>query len=233
MSPAVRSVLLAVFLPLTLPAALPDYLLKALRDFPRTTLPPDLGYAVEIIRNERRSRERYDPSLRPEERWILLELAGREPTGEEIARHRRSRSAGDSAAFQADFSAAQIDRDSLKLEAEDAGQAVFVGGFTEAAADDDTLLGRLVLRLTVDKRLGVLLAYELRLPRPFSPVLGVKIHELVAGAEFHRPPGLSYYLPRRTYSRFRGRVFLSSTSEDLEVRYGDYTVRPPPPDAGT
>lgn len=233
MNSAVHSVLLAVFLPLTLPAALPDYLLKALRDFPRTTLPSDLGYAVEITRNERQSRERYDPSHPAAERWILLEIDGRKPTPDEVARHRRTRSTGGNAAFQADFSAAQIDRDSLKLETEDNERAVFLGGFTEAAADDDTLLGRLALRLTVDKRLGVLLAYELRLLRPFSPVLGVKIHELIAGAEYHRPPGLALNLPKRTYSKFRGRIFLSSTKEDLEVKYEEYATSIPTPASGT
>ncbi len=231
MNLAVRSSLLAVILPLGLPAALPDYLLKALHDFPRNTLPSDLGYMVDITRNERQSRERYDPSRRADARWILLEIAGREPTTEEIARHRHTRSTGDRAAFQMDFSVAQIERDSLKLETEDAERAVFLGGFTEAAADDDTLLGRLTLRLTVDKRLGVLLAYELRLPRPFSPVLGVRIHELVAGAEFHRPPGMVLDLPKRTYSKFRGRIFLSSTEEDLEVRYGEFIRVTPVPDS--
>lgn len=226
MKSAVRSVLLAVFLPLALPAALPDYLLQALRDFPRTRLPSNLGYVMEITRNERQSRERYDPSQPEEERWILLEIAGRKPTPEDLARHRRTRSTGGNPAFQADFSAEQIDRNSLKLETEDDERAVFLGGFTEAAADDDTLLGRLALRLTVDKRLGVLLAYELRLPRPFSPVLGVKIHELIAGVEYHRLPGLALSLPKRTYSKFRGRIFLTPTSEDLEVHYGEFTLVP-------
>jgi hypothetical protein len=208
-------------------AATPDYLAKALRDFPSRNLPAGLGYETVVVRNGHRTRERYEPARPAGEQWVLLEFAGRAPTAEEISRHRITRAkGGSSATFQTDFSAAQIDRGSLRLEQEDDDTAVFAGGFTEEAASADALLGRMSLRLTVDKRRGEITAYELRLPRPYSPVLGVKISELVAGAEFHRPAGLDLVLPRRTWSHFKGRIFLSSTLEDLEVRYGAYRRGP-------
>jgi hypothetical protein len=216
--------------------ATPDYLAKALRDFPRRNLPADLGYETEVVRNGHRTRERHDPTRPAGEQWVLLEFAGRVPTAAEINRHRVVRArGGNSAAFQTDFGPPQIDRGSLRLEHESVDTAVFTGGFTEEAASADALLGRMSLRLTVDKRRGEITAYELRLPRPYSPVLGVKISELAAGAEFHRPAGLDLALPRRTWSHFKGRIFLSSTLEDLEVRYSAYRRMPaetPPRTAG-
>lgn len=203
--------------------ATPDYLAKALRDFPRQTIPSDLGYETVVARNGHRTRERHDPSRPAGEQWTLLEFAGRAPTADEITRHHVIRAKGGSGAtYQADFTPAQIDRGSLHLEREDEGSAVFTGGFSEDAAQGDALLGRLSLRLTVDKRRGEIAAYELRLQRPYSPVLGVKISELVAGAEFHRPAGLDLALPRRTWSHFKGRIFLFPTREDLEVGFDGY-----------
>jgi hypothetical protein len=222
---------LAVF-PVAVLAAQPDYLAKALRGFSSGKIPPDVGYVMEVTRNSHRIRERFDPARPAAEQWTLLEFAGRAPTPEEIAAHRISRAkGGESASFRADFTAADIDRSSLKLESENADTAVYSGAFTEDAAERDGFLGRLALRLTVDKRRAEVTAYEIRLLRPFSPVLGVKIHELVAGAEFHRPPGIDTQLPRRTWSRFKGRIFFSTTQEELDARYSDYARAPTAPAA--
>jgi hypothetical protein len=206
-----------------LPAATPAYLATALRGFPSGSLPSDTAYEMEITRNGHRVRERFDPARPVAERWTLLEFAGRSPTPGEIVQHRATRAKGGAtASFQADFAAADIDRASLRLESEDASTAVYTGAFTVDAAERDGFLARSVLRLTVDKRRAEVAAYELRLQRAFSPVLGVKIYELVAGAEFHRPPGLGALLPSRTWSRLNGRIFFSSTREDLEARYSGF-----------
>lgn len=221
------TVLLVLACAVGLTGATPDYLAKALRDFPRRNLPDDLSYETEVVRNGHRTRERHDPTRPAGEQWVLLEFAGRAPTEDEIARHRVTRAKGGrSATFQTDFNPTQIDRGSLRLEQESEDTVVFAGGFTEDAASSDALLGRMSLRLTVDKRRGEITAYELRLPRPYSPVLGVKITELVAGVEFHRPAGFGLWLPRRTWSHFKGRIFFSSTLEDLEVRYAAYHRMP-------
>jgi len=205
------------------PAAQPEYLARALRGFPSGKIPADFGFVIDITRNGHRILERFDPRQPVNEHWTLLEFAGRAPTPEEIARHRAARAkGGSSASFRADFTASDIDHASLKLDSEDVDTAIYVGAFTEDAGEKDGLLARLALWLTVSKQRAEVTAYELRLQRPFSPVLGVKIHGLVAGTEFHRPPGLDVLLPRRTWSRFKGRIFFSSTHEDLEARYSNF-----------
>jgi hypothetical protein len=204
-------------------AAAPAYLATALRSFPSGNIPADTIYQVEITRNGHRVRERFDPARPVAERWTLLEFAGRSPTPGEIAQHRATRAKGGAtASFRADFTAADIDRASLKVESEDAATAVYTGAFTAEAAERDAFLAHSALRLTIDKRRAEVASYELRLQRAFSPVLGVKIYELVAGAEFHRPPDLDALLPSRTWSRLNGRIFFSSTREDLEARYSGF-----------
>lgn len=196
-----------------LPAAEPDWLELALARLP----PPDegrLACTLAIERNGQRSVERFDPRAAPAEQWTLVERHGSPPTPAEQAAYRRQRADPATGPAPAGLKSAQIDRASLQLVRESATHATLTGGFTEEAAATDKLLARLTLTLLVRKEPAAVVSYRLDLRQPFSPVLGVRMHELEAGAEYGPDGNI-----RRSWSRFQGRIFLRRVEERVSATF--------------
>ncbi|HYC72209.1 MAG TPA: hypothetical protein VEB66_13430 [Opitutaceae bacterium] len=180
-------------------------------------LPAELAYTMDIDRNGRRSTERYDPSRPAGARWTLMALQGREPSAAELAEYQRHSAGRSDPGYRASFRPAQVDRTHAEIVMESPTHVTVRAHFTEAAAESDGTLGRLDLTLLVRKDRPSIVSYRLELRASYAPVLGVKMHALDAGAELDEAGR-----PRRTWSRFHGRIFLRSTDEIIEVRYRDY-----------
>jgi len=204
------------------PAAVPDYVRAALGKF-NPEVPAGWAYTLTTVRNDdARTTVRFDPAKPPADRWTLLELNGRAPTARESAQYARSRTGGgNSSAPQGTFQRGDIDPASITLIREDSDRGEFRCGFRAEATGADKMLGHLLLRLTVNKRQPHVEKFALELKEPYSPVLGVKMRELLVQMSFTPPAADRPSLPAVNSSRFRGRIFFIGMEEDLTLTYTD------------
>ncbi len=203
-------------------AAMPDYLRAALGKF-STGVPAGWAYTLTTVRNEdARITARFNPAKPPAEQWTLLQLNDRLPTAKEIAQYGRARASGNSPAPQGTFQKADIDPASVALLSEDAERAEFRCTFRAEAAGADKMLGHLTLRLTVSKQQPHVEKFVLELKEPYSPVLGVKMRELLVQMNFTAPGPDHPSLPVGNTSHFLGRIFFISMEENLLLAYSDF-----------
>lgn len=221
---------LAAALTLALPLAavadpLPDYVRTALAHFSPNP-PAGWGYTLTTTRDDHRMVERYDPSRPPGGQWTLLQWLGRPPTVNETEKYARSRPQGGSGGTQASFTREDIEPGSLQLVREDAEWADFAGEFRTAATSSDKMLGHLRIRLTVHKSPAYVGKYRLELKEPYSPVLTLRMEELMVEATFAAPTATTPSLPAAQTSRFRGRFLVFPKTESLVLIYSDFTTPP-------
>lgn len=206
-------------------AAMPGYVHEALANF-NTEVPAGWAYTLTTVRNDQdRSTARFDPAKPPAERWTLRQLNGRIPTTKEATQYARARAGGNSAAPQGTFQKADIEPASLELVREDADRGEFRFSFRTEATGSDKMLGRLALRLTISKRLPHVEKFALELTAPYSPVLGVKMRELLVQMSFSAPTGTEPSLPTAHTSHFLGRIFFFPMEENLALAYTDFVRR--------
>ncbi|MFZ5495018.1 MAG: hypothetical protein ACOZE5_06730 [Verrucomicrobiota bacterium] len=203
---------------------LPGYLRTALSRFSPDP-PAGWAYTLATTRNDVRMVERFDPARPPGAQWTLVEWLGRAPTPDELENYTRSRPAGSGGA-RANFQAADIEPGSLRLVRDDAEWADFIGDFREVAAGADKMLGHLQIRLFVHKAPAYVGKYQLELKSPYSPVLTVRMDELLVEATFTPPEGTAPSLPQAQTSRFRGRFLLFPKTETVVLIYSDFERRP-------
>lgn len=221
-----RLLVLAATLALAVPgrADVPASVAQALERMP-FELPRDLGYTMDVERDGVRSTERYDPSRPAGSRWTLVKRDGRTPSEQELTEYLRQLSVGRDPGYRASFRPDQVDLPGAELIRESSSHLTVRLRFTEAATGADKMLGQLDLTLLVRKATPTIASYRLHLRQPYSPVLGVKMHALDAGAELDETGR-----PIRTWSRFEGRIFLRKADERVETKYGEYvTVLPETP----
>lgn len=200
--------------------ALPDYLTQALARL-TSDAPHGWAYTVATKREDEHSVERYDPSRPKGGEWTLIERNGRAPEADEIQRYLRYKASNAPATARASFQKGDIDVGSLALQREENGLAVFRGRFREDAGEP--LLAHVVLDLTVDPARASVVEAVLRLAAPFSPALGVRMHELTLTMTFQEAADGSVVLPRTAHSRFRGRLFfLVPIEEEMRITYSDF-----------
>lgn len=203
-------------------AAVPDYVREALGKF-SPEVPAGWAYTLTTVRNaDARTTVRFDPTQPPAGQWTLVELNGRAPTAREIAQYARSRTGGgNSAAPSGTFQRGDIDPASITLLREDADRGEFSCGFRAEATGADKMLGHLQLRLTVNKRQPHVEGFILELKEPYSPVLGVKMRELLVRMSFTPPAADRPSLPAVNSSHFVGRIFFIGMEENLTLTYSD------------
>jgi len=203
-------------------AAVPDYVREALGKF-NPEVPAGWAYTLTTVRNEdARTTVRFDPAKPPADQWTLLELNGRAPTAKEATQYARSRTGGgNSSAPQGTFQRGDIDPASITLIREDADRGEFSCGFRAEATGADKMLGHLQLRLTVNKHQPHVEKFALELKEPYSPVLGVKMRELLVRMSFSPPAAGRPSLPAVNSSHFVGRIFFIGMEENLTLTYTD------------
>jgi hypothetical protein len=218
---AIAFALLTLTTVVTASAALPAYVREALNKL-NPEVPVGWAFTITTERGDNTTVERYDPSKPMAERWVLLQFKGLSPTPADVAKYNKLKAANPTPVSQASFNKADIEPTSLKLVSEDDERAHYEGAFREIAAESDKMLGRLRLRLTINKRHPYVEAYDLDLIEPYSPVLGVKMNSLVARMTFTPPAPDRPSFPAEFTSDFTGRIFFIGTSETLRVACSDY-----------
>lgn len=211
----------------TVRAEAPDYVRAALVSF-NSEPPIGWAYTLTTVRNgDARTTARFDPTRPPMEQWTLLNLNGRPPSAKESAQFSRAR-AGDtgSAAGQGTFRKGDIEPASITLVREDAERGEFQCAFRETATGADKMLGHLLLNLTVNKRTPHVEKAVLVLKEPYSPVLGVKMRELLVEMTFTAPADGRPGLPASNTSHFLGRIFFIGMEENLALTYSDFARVP-------
>ena len=202
-------------------AAVPDYVREALGKF-NPEVPAGWAYTLTTVRNaDARTTARFDPAKPPADQWALLELNGRAPTAKESAQYARARGGGNSSAQQGTFQKGDIDPASITLISEDTDRGEFSCDFRAEATGPDKMLGHLRLRLTVNKRQPHVEKFALELKEPYSPVLGVKMRELLVQMSFTPPAAARPSLPAVNSSHFLGRIFFIGMEENLTLTYTD------------
>lgn len=215
------TILAALGIGLAARAEVPGYVREALAHF-STEVPAGWAYTLTTVRNnEAQVSARFDPSKVPDQQWTLLQVNGKAPTEKEIAQYARIRAAGNSPAPQATFHKADISPESIELIREDSTQGEFRARFREEATGSDKMLGHLKLRLIVNKQLPAIEKYILELDTPYSPILGVKMKELVVQASFRTSGPGQPAVPVESSSHFLGSIFLIGTEENLQLTYSD------------
>lgn len=203
-------------------ADVPDYFRAALALF-NPEPPAGWAYTVVTVRNDdARTTAHFDPSRPPDAQWTLLELNGRAPTARESAQYARARAGAATTAPQGNFQKGDIDPASVTLLSEDAERGEFRCAFREVATGADKMLRHLSLRLTVNKRQPHVENFILELNEPYSPVLGVKMRELVVRMNFTAPAEGRPSLPRDSTSHFLGRIFFIGIEENLTLTYSSF-----------
>ena len=229
--PAGRSVILlaaalgSLASPVVAKAEIPPYLREALAKF-SPEIPREWAYTVMTERAGQRTTERFDASKPPEEQWRLLLLNGLPPTSEEVAKYYKYKAAQVPGATQATFKRADIEPGSIAQVRETADWAEFTCTFRDESAAADKMLAHLRLRLLVARREPHVGKYVLELREPYSPVLGVKMRELLVEMTFGPPESGHPSLPVRGTSHFIGRIFLVPVEENLRYAYSDFVRTP-------
>ncbi len=208
-------------------AEMPDYVRTALNAFSPEP-PAGWSYTLTTVRNnDARSTARFDAAKPAGSQWTLLEINGRAPSASEADQYARSRASDTTpASARGVFQKRDLDPASITLIHEDAGRGEFQGTFRPEAAGADKMLGHLVLRLTIARREPHVEKFVLELKEPYSPVLGVKMRELLVEATFTAPSGGRPSLPARQSSHFLGRIFFFGTEENLVLTYTDFARAP-------
>lgn len=200
---------------------MPDYLRQALGKF-SAEVPPGWAYTLSTERDGRQITERYDPSKPPTEQWALLLTSGRPPTRDELDKYSKYKSGQAPGAVPATFQKSDIEPGSVELVHEDAERAEFICAFRDVATNADKMLGHLLLRLKVGKRQPHVERFTLELQKPYSPVLGVQMRELMVTMDFTQPGDERPCLPDRSSSHFIGRIFFVPVEENLRFSYSDF-----------
>lgn len=202
-------------------AASPLYLQTALANF-SPEVPPKWAYTLTTESKGKQLVERFDPAKAPTEQWTLLRTEGHAATAEDTEKYFKYKASQAPGAMQASFHKNDIEPGTLKLLHEDAVHAEYACSFREQSANADKMLSHLQLVLSINKSSASVVGFRLVLNAPYSPVLTVKMNELVVTTDFAPPENGRPSLPRRGSSHFKGRIFLVPFEENIEYQYSDF-----------
>ncbi len=217
--------LAALLAPEMAQAEMPAYLREALGKF-NPEVPREWAYTVTTERDGKRTTERFDASQPPENQWQLLLMEGRPPTADEQTKYFKYKAGQAPGATQATFKRNDIEPGTVELVRETADRAEFTCAFRDESAASDKMLAHLRLRLSVTRHDPHVEKYTLELREPYSPVLGVKMHELLVEMTFAPPSAGRPSLPARSSSHFVGRIFFVPVEENLRYVYSDFVRLP-------
>jgi len=206
-------------------AGAPDYLSAALASF-SPEVPSHWAYSLTTERAGVVTTERFDPSKPAIEQWTLLATAGLVSTEAEREKYFKYKASQTPGALKATFQRSDIEPGSIRLIREGPDRAEFSGTFREQSAGADKMLAHLQLTLIINKRRQRVERYSLTLIAPYSPILGVKMNELVVTMDFSPSPDAPINLPSASSSHFTGRIFFFPIEENIRYRYYDFTTTP-------
>lgn len=213
----------ALFLSLcaTALSALPPELDLALKNF-RSDPPRGWSFTQTTVAEGKSTVERNDAAKPDFSRWSLVQVDGRTPTGEELARYAENRSRR-SRTGTAPKIVEQLDLTTLET-VQDAGEHAVYRCRLRPGESADKTAPALRATLTVHKPTHTLESLELANTTEFAPTLGVKIAELKTVMTYSLPQGDTPTLPQKVATRQRGTAFWFKTLDaEMSVTFSDYT----------
>ena len=209
-------------------------------------LPADLAAALDTFRAEgpkgwaftqttsgdgKQRVERYDPRQRGSARWTLISEKGATPTEAEQQRYRDTRPPLDSSANVA----AQFDRDSARLAADDGRTSTYEFSL-KPGSEDDKVATHMRAHVTLDHPTGAIVRVELFTTGSFKPATSLVIDEARTTMAYSLPTGALPSLPQEVTMHVRGRRFwFHSFEEKVTSTYSDQenVAKPAAAGAGT
>ncbi len=198
-----------------------DYLHTALANF-NPEVSTQWAYTLTTERDGKQIVERFNPARSPTEQWTLLRMEGHAPTPEDTEKYFKYKASQAPGAIKATFHKDDIEPGTIKLIREDAVHAEYSCSFRESSTDSDKMLGHLQLVLSINKQAAFVEHFQLTLLAPYSPVLTVKMNELVVTLDFSPPESSRPSFPTRSSSHFKGRIFLVPYEENITCEYSDF-----------
>lgn len=200
---------------------------RLLKSF-RTDGPRGWAFTQTTESGDQKRVERYDPAQPEFARWTLLEQNGRAPTADEL-RDYREKTTRFSRAGNAPHLTNQFDLATLTLVEESAERSTWRCGLKPTEAGDATAR-YLAATLVLHKPTSTIESLEIAATEPFSPTLGVKIHEMKTTLHYSLPAGERPSLLVRTATRLRGRAFFfRSLDADMTVTFTNHEKARPRP----
>lgn len=184
----------------------------------------DWAFTETAVQSERTTVGRFDPRRPEGERWTLVTVDGREPTGEEIDEFlsEKAKERGDSGDDGETSVRGMVEPDTLRLVEETADYWLFSfvpdedeDGEEFAAAMDGTL------RIAKD---GRYLEYiDIRNTKPFKPQFGVKINEFMTRLRFGPADGDGAVVPLSVDIKVDVRAFLvKRVRETISITFDEH-----------
>lgn len=217
-----RFVVLLLSLAISAFAAVPPELEAALKSF-RPDPPRGWSFTQTTAAEGKSTVERCD-AARPEfDRWSLVQVDGRAPDAEELARYAENRSRR-SRGGTAPRIVEQLDLATLETvrEADADGRVVYRCRLRPGEATDKTA-AFLRATLTLHRPSQTIEVIELANVDEFSPALGVTIAEVRTVMSYRLPESDTPALPRTVVTRQRGTAFwFKSLDAEMTVTFTDY-----------
>lgn len=201
-------------------AALPPELETALKTF-RADPPRGWSFTQTTVAEGKSTVERCDAAKPEFARWSLVQVDGRTPTAEELARYAENRSRR-SRTGTAPNIVEQLDYTSIETVTDTAERAVYRFRLRPGESRDKTA-AFLRVTLALHKPTQTIDSVELANISEFAPTLGVKIAEVKTTMTYARPTGDTPALLQKVATRQRGTAFwFKSLDADMTVTFSDY-----------
>ncbi len=172
---------------------------------------------------------RYDPSLPAGERWQLLSVDGRAPTGKDIEDYLDEKAGEEPGVIEedGDFDG-MVEADTLALVEETADYWLF--SFIPSESDDDEeFVKHLNGTLRISKPGRYLEYIDLRNEKPIRPIIGVKIKRMHTRFEFGPAAAEGPVVPRAFSFHVKGSAYVVvrfNESESMSYSEFQYVGRP-------
>lgn len=201
-------------------AAIPRELEAALKTF-RADPPRGWSFTQTTVAEGKSTVERSN-AVKPDfDRWSLVQVDGRAPTADELARYAENRSRR-SRTGTAPSIIDQLDLASIETVSDAADRILFRFRLRPGESRDKTA-AFLRATLTLHKPTQTIESIELGNVSEFAPTIGVKIAEIKTVMTYTLPHGDTPALPQKVATRQRGTAFwFKSLDADMTVTFSDY-----------
>lgn len=186
--------------------------------------PRGWGYDQTTTGDGKTRKERFDPSLPESQRWMLLSIDERAPDQRELQDYRRMK-VQRSSLFHAPRLQEQLDLRTAVVEEENESFMRVRLRLKPGDASDRTA-EHLSVEATWHKASHAILKICISNTEPFSPVLGISLHQTRTELHYSLPNATTPSLPQRHVITVRGRAYwIKSIDQDLLITFSNH--RPP------
>jgi len=154
---------------------------------------------------------RYDPRRSSSERWQLITVDGRQPTGEELEEYQRDK-AHDHSRDGDDRVNTLVEPDSMRFIEETADYWLFAFD-----PDEEEIMGSVDATMRINKASGHLEYIDIRNHETIRPAFGVKISKLITRLTFGLARQDGPVVPISAQVEIKGRAYLVVSFDEQEV----------------